>query len=228
MRFAHSFALVLAVSALSGFKTEDTFTLRQKYTKGDVQVYTASINISEDSSEILMEMKTSYKVLGVEDDGAYELEETLLSGTFKFNGEEHAMDKGVPESTKYDKDGKKVIKEGEEEEEDPISDAIDDVFGYEPKAAVKIGESWKHDGKFGEMTLTLEGKEMVESVNCLKISLKGTMDKKGANGDVTATFLIREDDFSPVLMDAKIDNPKLDSDSPQMKKIEVKMKRAKE
>ena len=53
------------------------------------------------------------------------------------------------------------------------------------------------------------------------------MDKKDTSGDVTATFLVREDDFSPVAMEAKIDNPRLDSEAPAMKKIEVKMKRAK-
>ena len=228
MKFVHSLALLTAFLTLSGFHAEDTFTLRQKYKKDDVQVYLANLSIIADDSVVEMEMKTSYKVLAADDDGAFELEETLLSGTFKFNGEEHAMDKGEPKTNKYDKDGSKIKKDGEEDEEDPVSDAIDDVFEYEPKQAVKVGETWKHDGKFGVATLTLEGREKVEEVNCLKITLKGTMDKKGASGDVTATFLIREDDFSPVVMEAKMDNPKLDSDTPLMKKIEVKMKRAKD
>ncbi len=227
MKLVHSVVLAIAITSLSGFKSEDTFTLRQKYKKDDVQVYVANLNLSSDGSEIEMEMKTSYKVLGVEDDGAYELEETLLSGSFKFNGEEQAMDPGKPKATKYDKDGTEIKKEGEVEEEDPVSDAIDDVFEYEPKGAVKIGETWKHEGKFGTMDLTLEGKEKVEDVDCLKITLKGKMDKKDTSGDVTATFLVREDDFSPVAMEAKIDNPRLDSEAPAMKKIEVKMKRAK-
>jgi hypothetical protein len=228
MKLVHSIALVTAFFALSGFRADDTYTLRQKYKKDEVQIYVANLNITAEDSVVEMEMKTSYKVLGVEEDGAYELEETLLSGTFKFNGEEHAMEKGEPKANKYDKVGTKIKKDGEEEEEDPVSDAIDDVFEYEPKEPVKVGDTWKHEGNYGVMTLTLDGREKVEDVDCLKITLKGTMDKKGATGDVTATFLIRADDFSPVTMDAKIENPKLDSDSPAMKKIEVKMKRAKE
>jgi hypothetical protein len=228
MKLVHSVALVIAIAALCGFKSEDTFTLRQKYKKDNVQVYVAHLTMSSDGSEIEIETKTSYKVLGVEEDGAYELEETLLSGSFKFNGEEQPMDPEKPKATKYDKDGAEVKKEGEAEEENPVSDAIDDVFEYEPKGAVKIGETWKHEGKFGTMELTLEGKEKVDDVDCLKITLKGKMDKKDTSGDVTATFLVREDDFSPVVMDAKFDNPRLDSDDPTMKKIEVKIKLAKE
>lgn len=229
MKLVHSIAFLTAVFALSGFRADDTFTLRQKYKKDDVQIYVANLNISADDTEVEMEMKTSYKVLGVEEDGAYELEETLLSGKFKFNGMEQPMDKGEPKASKYDKEGTKIKKEGDDEDEDdPVSKAIDDVFEYEPKEAVKVGDTWKHEGNYGTMNLKLEGKEKVEGVDCLKISLKGTMDKKDSSGEVTATFLIREDDFSPVLMDAKIENPKLDAESPAMKKIEVKMKRAKE
>ena len=228
MKLVHSFALVLAISAVSGFKYDDTFSLKQKFKKDDVQIYQANLNISAEDSEVAIEMKNSYKVLSVEDDGAYEVEETLLSGTFKFNGEEHAMEKGEPKASKFDKEGKKVKKADDEDSNDPVSLLVDDVFEYEPKAAVKIGETWKREGDFGTMTLTLEGKEKVGDVDCLKITLKGTIDKKDAAGEVSGIFLIRVDDFSPEKMEAKIENPKLDADSPAMKKIEVKMTRAKE
>ncbi len=229
MKLVHSFAVALVIASLSGFRSDDTFTLRQIYKKDEVEVFQSNLNLSSEGTEFEMDMKTSYKVLAVEEDGAYELEETLLSGTFKVNGEEQAMEKGEPKATKYDKDGKEVKKQGsDEEEDDPMSQVIDDVFNYEPKSAVKIGESWKRDGDFGTMTLTLEGKEKVGEVECLKIALKGTINKKDATGDVSGTFFVRADDFSPEKMEAKIDNPKLMADEPAMKKIEVKMIRVKE
>lgn len=229
MKLAHSFALILAISAISGFRSEDTYTLKQKYVKDDVQVYLANLNMSAEDSEIAVEMKNSYKVLKVEDDGGYEVEETLLSGTFKFNGEEHAMEKGEPKAKKYDKAGKAIKKEGDDDEtDDPVSKVMDDVFEYEPKEAVKIGDTWKHEGEYGTMTLVLEGKEKIGDVDCLKITLKGTMDKKDSSGDVTGTFYVRESDFSPEKMEAKVENPKLDADTPAMKKIELKMVRSKE
>lgn len=229
MKLAHSMALVLAISAICGFKSEDTFTLKQKYKKDDVSFYVANFNISSEDSEVAIEMKNSFKVLSVEEDGAYEVEETLLSGMFKFNGEEHAMEKGEPKNKKYDKNGKEVKKEGDDEvDNDPVSKVMDDVFEYEPKEAVKIGDSWKREGEYGTMTMKLEGKEKVGDVDCLKITMSGTIDKKDAAGSVTGTYLVRESDFSPEKMEAKIDNPKLDADSPAMKKIELKMVRVKE
>ena len=86
MKLVHSFALVLAIFALSGFRSEDMYLLKQKYAKDDVAIYQANLNISAEDSEVAIEMKNSYKVLSVESDGAYEVEETLLSGTMKFNG----------------------------------------------------------------------------------------------------------------------------------------------
>ena len=229
MKLIHSFALVLAISALSGFRSDDTYSLKHKILKGEEVVYQANLNISAEGSEVEMDMKMKNKVLSLEEDGAYELEETLLSGTFKLNGDEHPMDKGEPKATKYDKDGKKIKKEGSEEDEvDPVSKVMDDVFEIEPKAAVKIGEIWKLEGEYGTMTLTLEGKEKVGEVECLKINLKGTIDKKDATGDVTGTFLIRADDFSPEVMEAKIENAKIDPETPPMKKIEFKLTRVKE
>ena len=201
MKLVHSFALVLAIFALSGFRSEDMYLLKQKYAKDDVAIYQANLNISAEDSEVAIEMKNSYKVLSVESDGAYEVEETLLSGTMKFNGEEHAMDKGEPKANKYDKNGKKIKKEGDDEDDnDPVSQVIDDVFDYEPKAAVKVGETWTREGDYGTMTLTLEGKEKVGDVDCLKVTLKGKMDKKDTSGDVSGTFYIRESDFSPEKM----------------------------
>ena len=229
MKLMRSFALVLMVSALSGFRSDDTYTLKHKILKGEEAVFQANLNISAEGSEVEMDMKTKNKVLSLEDDGAYELEETLLSGTFKVNGEEHPMDRGEPKATKYDKDGKKVKKEGaDDEDNDPISKLMDDVFEFEPKAAVKVGEVWLLEGEYGTMTLTLEGKEKVGEVDCLKITLKGKIDKKDAAGDVSGTFLIRVDDFSPEVMEAKIENPKVEADAPPIKKIEFKLTRVKE
>ena len=229
MKLAHSLGIVVAIAALSGFKSDDTFSLKQTYKKDDVAIFMQSLHISAEDSEVEMEMKTQDKVLNVADDGAYEIEETLLSGTFKFNGEEQAMEKREPKSSKYDKEGKKVKIEGENDEQnDPIALVIEDVFDYEPKAAVKVGETWKHEGDYGTMTLTLEAKEKVGDIDCLKVTVKGKLDKKDTSVDVSATFYIRESDFSPEKMEGKIENPKLDADSPAMKKIEIKMNRVKE
>ena len=230
MKLAHSLAIVVAITALSGFKSDDTFSLKQTYKKDDVAIFMQSLHISAEDSEVEMEMKTQDKVLNVADDGAYEIEETLLSGMYKYNGEEHAMEKGEPKASKYDKDGKKVKKEGEDDESDndPVVLVVEDVFDYEPKAAVKVGDTWKHEGEYGTMTLTLEAKEKVGDIDCLKITVKGALDKKDSSGDVSATFYIRESDFSPEKMEGTIENPKLDAEGPAMKKIEIKMTRVKE
>ncbi len=229
MKLVHSLTLVLAISAISGFRSDDTFSLKHKVTKDEVLVSQRTINISAEDSEIMMDMKTKEKVLRVEEDGAYEIEESLLSGTLKFNGEEQAMEKGEPKATKYDKDGKEIKKEGSTDEEaDPVADVLNDVLDFEPKEPVKVGETWKHDGEFGVMEMTLEGREKVGEVDCLKVTVKGKLSKKDTVGDVTGTFYIRADDFSPQKMEAKIENPKLDADAPAMKLIEIKMTRTTE
>ncbi len=229
MKLVHSLALVLAVTSLLGFRSDDTFTLKHKVKKDEVLVSQRTLNLSAEESEILMDMKIKEKVLSVEEDGAYEIEESLLSGTLKVNGEEQAMDKDEPKATKYDKNGKEIKKEGAPPEEvDPVADILNDVLDFEPKEAVKIGDTWKHDGDFGVMEITLESREKVGDVDCLKITLKGKLSKKDTVGDVTGTFYIRADDFSPEKMEAKIENPKVKADASAMKLIEIKMTRATE
>jgi len=225
VKLAHPLLFVLVVSALVGFRTDDTYTLKQKFKKDEVATYQATFNTSAEDSELVFDMKNRYKVLSVEEDGAYEMEETLLEGMFKFNGEEQAMEKGEPKIRKYDKEGNEVKKDDEEEDDDdPMTNIIEQVFDYEPTKAVKIGETWDLETDYTTIHATLEGKEKVGDVECLKITIKATLSKKDTAGDVTGTFYIRTSDFSPEKMEAKIDNPKLDAET-TMKKIEMKMVR---
>lgn len=224
MRFSRLALLPVVVLSLSGFRPDDSYTLKQKYAKDQVETYQASFTVSAEGAEFEASMKNRYKVLSVESDGAYEIEETTLEGNLKMNGEEQAMEKSEPKVRKYDKDGKEVKKDGEEEDNDPVSDLVDEVFDFEPDHAVKVGDSWDLDTTYGTIHATLESKEKVGEVDCLKVTIKGTLTKKDSAGDVTGTFFVRASDFSPEKMEAKVDNPKLSADE-QLKKIEIKMNR---
>lgn len=225
VKLVHPLSFLIAVVALSGFKSDETFTLKQKYKKDDVATYHQTFNASAEDSEFSVDMKNRFKVLSVEEDGAYEVEETMLEGTFKVNGDEMPMEKGDPKVRKFDKEGKEVKKaDDEEDEDDPVSKIVEDVFDYEPKNPVKIGETWDIDSEFTTIHAKLEGKEKVGDVECFKITIQATLSKKDTSGDVTGTFYVRADDFSPEKMEAKVDNPKLDAET-TMKKIEMTMTR---
>ena len=225
MRLARTLFFLVAVTAMSGFRSDDTFTLKQKYKKDDVATYQLNFNASAEGTEIVFNVKNKYKVLSVEEDGAYEMEETLVEGTVKYNGDEQAMEKEEPKNHKYDKDGKEIKKdEDKDDEDDPISKIVGDVFDFEPDQAVKIGDTWDRETTYTTIHATLEGKEKVGDVDCLKITIKATLSKKDTAGEVVGTFYVRASDFSPEKMEASIDNPKLDAET-TMKKIEMKMTR---
>lgn len=225
VRIIHSACVLIMVSALMGFRADDTYSLKQKYNKDDVATYQMSFGITTDEGDISFSTKNRFKVLSVDEDGAYEMEETMLGGTLKAGGEEQAMEAEDPKIRKYDKDGKEIKEnKDDEEEEDPVSKVVDDVLSFEPDHAVKIGETWDREGDYGTIHAKLEGKEKLGDVDCLKITVKSTLSKKDASGEVSATFFVRESNFTPEKVEATMENANL-GEGVVMKKIEMKMER---
>jgi hypothetical protein len=226
VKFAHPIALFVALAAMSGFKADDTYTLKQAYKKDDLAVYRMILNFESDEGEVIFNVKNQYKILSVEEDGGYEMEETLLEGLLKVAGEEVKMDKEEPKVNKYDKDGKRIKKEGDEDEDekDPMSELIGEVFDYEPKEAVKVGQTWDVDCDYGTIHATLEAKEKVGDVECLKVTTKCKIEKKDASGEVSGTYYVRASDFSLEKLEVNIENPNL-GEGMAMKKIHATMNR---
>lgn len=225
MKFAHPIALFVALAAMSGFKAEDTYSLKHVYKKDDLAIYRMILNFESEEGDVVFNVKSQYKILSVEEDGGYEMEETLLEGLLKAGGQEVTMDKEEAKVSKYDKDGNKIKKEGEEEEEqDPMSDLIGEVFDYEPKEAVKVGQTWDRECDYGTIHATLEAKEKVGEVECFKITTKCKIEKKDASGDVSGTFYVRASDFSLEKLEVNIENPNL-GEGMAMKKIHSTMAR---
>ena len=101
-----------------------TYTLKQKPVAGHESILKMKMNLESSDLNLDMKSESLYKVTKVEDDGSFEMETTVLEGTVTLNGEENVIPKGEPEKSKYDKDGNEIKKEGEEPDEDPISEMI--------------------------------------------------------------------------------------------------------
>ncbi len=222
MKLSRLLPLSIAVLSLAGFRADDTYTLKQVYKKDAVETYESEMTIVDDMSEIQLKSKDRYKVVSVAEDGAYEMEETTLEGTMKVNGQESAVEKTDPVVHKYDKDGKEVKKEGDDED-DPVSNLMSDLISEEPDHAVKVGESWDKEIDAGTLHCKLEGIEKVGDQDCLKLSIKGKLSKKDTSGESDGTIFVRVSDFSLQKLEVTLDNPKIGEAS--MKKIELKMTR---
>jgi hypothetical protein len=209
-----SLALLTLIAPFFQPIQDDTYSLKYKEVVGDESLYEINMDMEFEGFQMTMFMKHKVKVLKVEEDGAYEAEETSLEGVMKFNGTEQAIPAEEPKINKYDKNGKSIKKEGEEEDEDPMSQLLDALDEVDPEKPVKIGEEWTTKNKMVEVKAKLVGKEVNDEVPCLKVELSGKVIGEGTAGDITGTVYLRASDFKMKSAEFKLDNAKLDAESP--------------
>lgn len=219
MKLARPVLFLVALTALAGFRSDETYTLKQLPVKGEEQTVSIEMHLTVEDTDMTIEGKSHSKVTIVNDDGSYEQEETNLESKQTVNGEVQELGKQEPKIVKYDKNGKRI--KAEDEPDDPLLNALKDVFDSEPVHAVKIGESWTHDGEYGSATMQLVGPEKVGDVDCLKLTMKGSLSKKDSAGDGEGTIYLRAKDFRMEKAEMKIENLKI-GEGPVIKKIEVK------
>lgn len=178
--------LLLSSLSVAGFQaqTADTYTLVHKHTLGELQAITMKIEGKFGEVNFVSTVDLSQKVTEVAEDGGYTVEITSGDTKTTVNGEEVPADDSDEPKTKtqkYDAKGKRILAEGEEEtDEGPIGSAFD----YEPKAPVKIGDTWKPEKTKADgpepLDWTLTGKEELGGKEVLVIEGKGT----GENGEM--------------------------------------------
>jgi hypothetical protein len=212
-----AFALTALLSISGVSMQEETYSLRYKVLPDDIFHYKSNLGMEFEGMKVSVENKFRVKVLKVEEDGSYEIEETVLEGLAKFNGEEQAMEASEPKKVKIGADGKRVKEEGDEDEDDLVSLLLATAVDFEPKAAVKIGDSWDIPGKVCEGKFKLAGKEERASVPCLKIEMIGKVVSDGGAGDVTGTVFLRAKDFKLIASELQVENFKQDPESPSGK-----------
>lgn len=222
MTLARPVFFVLLAASLFGFRSDDTFSLVPKRVKGDVLNYQMTMNISAGSVQVVIHGKSRIKVLSVEEDGGYELEESMVEGKMTANGNEQELPVTEPKPQKYDKHGKRIKKDGEGDNEDPSAKVLGDAMDYIPDHVVKIGETWTREFEFGTVKSKLEGKEKVGEVDCLKVSVETTL-KSG--GTASATFFVREADSSIEKGTTKFEHP-TSADGTGPTRIETEIVRA--
>ena len=179
MRRALLPVLFLSALAATGFRApgalEDTYSLIHKHTLGEVQTVTMKLEGKFEDFSLISLATLSQKVTEVAADGGYTVEITTSDEKTTVNGEDVPDDgEATPVKTqKYDSKGN-LIKDGSEEESE--DSAIDVAFEYEPKAPVKMGETWtpeKEEGEPQPIDWTLTGKEEVDGKELLVIEGKG-------------------------------------------------------
>jgi hypothetical protein len=219
-------ALPIMLLTLVATPQDATYTLKQKPVAGHESILKMKMNLESSDLNLDMKSESLYKITKVEDDGSFEMETTVLEGTVTLNGEENVIPKGEPEKSKYDKDGNEIKKEGEEQDEDPISEMINVLAEFEPKKAVKVGDTWELKSKYGTLTGKLEGKESYAKIDCLKITVSGKFTEKGAGGTVEGTILLNSKDFDLEKLKFTVENAKLSEEMPEAKfKFELERKR---
>lgn len=218
-----AFALSSLCLLLVGFQ-DVTYTLREVPVLGSESSFKVAMKMEAPSLNLSMAFDTTMKISKLEADGAFEIESTMTNTKTTINGEEITGEDQTLETTKYDKDGKKIKDESEEDEPDPFSDAIDAIMQYEPKTAVKSGDTWERESEFGTLTLKLTGTRKEDGVDVLVISTSGTLDKKDVSGEVKGIHLIRVKDFSVQKSEVTVTNAKFDPES-EAGKLELLIER---
>jgi hypothetical protein len=217
MMLAKAFALLVLTASTVTMGQDETFSLRYKEVAGDESIVNVELGMEYEGFAMTMKTKSKVKVTKVEADGAYEAEETLIEGTMKFNGEEQAIDDKETQIYKYDKDGNRIKKEGEEDERDPIEELIDEFTELGPEKPVKIGDEWERKTKHLESKIKLATKEVFDEVDCLKIDMTSKVIGEGSNGAMSGTVHLRAKDFRLKGVDLSVTDLKLGEEGPSGK-----------
>lgn len=218
-------ALPIAVASLFLLAFQDTtYSLKEKPVMGAESSYKVNMQMEMSDIKVIIDYETAAKITKVEDDGAYEVESKMTNTKTTFNGEEVAGE-DTTETTKYNKDGEEVKdSNAEEDEPDPFSEAVNAVLKYEPKAPVKVGDSWDRETEFGIVVLKLTGTRKEDGVDVLVVSSSGHFDKKDVTAEFKGIHLLRTNDFSLQKSEMSISNAKFDAES-EAGKVEIKIER---
>lgn len=171
--------LAIASLAAFGFRSlpDDSYSLVHKHVLNETQAVTMKIEGKFGDMNFVSTVDLAQKVTEVAEDGGYTVEVTSGDTKATVNGESvDTGDSGSPntKTVKYDAKGKEIKSATDEKKE---KDATDIAFDYEPKAPVKIGESWtpekEDEGDPDPLEWTLTGKETVDGKELLVVEGKG-------------------------------------------------------
>lgn len=195
--------IALATLLLGLPAQEQTFDFKTKQIVGRETVVSNILSIESSQVNVEIKVENKTKVLTVESDGAYSVELTVLGGSQTANGQTSEIPAQEARTFKYDKDGEMVVSENDPPlPANPFTALGELLTKIEPKAPVKIGDSWESKSKYGKFTVKLVGKEKHRKVDCLKLTVSGEIAKDDLSGKADATMWLLEKDYTLVEAEA--------------------------
>jgi hypothetical protein len=189
---------MIGFMATSMIAPQQAYTLFHRPKQGEVADYSIRLLVANESLDVKISSEVKGTCLKVHEDGSWEMESKMVSGSISVNGAERPLDLSPPVTFKYDKFGKTAKDDSENK---PITNIITLAYGFEPKSPVKLDDSWKSESDYGPMTVRLDSKIKQESKDLLKLIISGKVEKlmtpgSASGGAVKGTILVDENDAS--------------------------------
>ena len=186
-RFAIGAVLLAAAVGASALVADYTFAHTPKV--GAVAKYKMQGVFDFEGQEITFMASTTNKIVKVNDDGSYVIEENQTDAKVVFGGQEMDAPTGGPTTSKISADGRILDIQGDMVDSSAYRTAMMSSF-FKPAKGVKMGESWtvdvKGDDKLGSVdakaTYTIEAEETVGAWKCVRVKY----DVKETKGQIPA------------------------------------------
>lgn len=218
-------ALLFAIP-LCGFQASDkTYSLAFKPKLNQEMKYLVTAQVDADDLHLKIKVKQTLKVIKIEADGGYQLEDRESDGVAKVGEQEEAVppDQFHVTVTKYDAKGFQIVEPKKKgDDSDNQFSFLSSLIMDPPEKPVAIGGTWTQtepaDEKAGEpgskFTYVLKGFDKIGGVEVLDIhftmkQLTGT-DNVKSEGD----YFVATDDFRLVRYEMSGENVKLGEDGP--------------
>jgi hypothetical protein len=202
----------LAVSA-SAFAVVDGLSVARKPKEGEQIRYRMTADVDFGGMAIKAKFLVAEKVVKIESDGTYKVEQSQLEGKIDMNGQEQELPGGGATTTIYTKDGSVKEISGDQTTPDTYRMANLGVV-IDPGKTLNVGDTWTHeikaDSKTGAVAAKAEykvlGEEKVGNWDTVKVQVKvkETEGTEPAGND--GTIWISKADGSTVKLDQKWTN----------------------
>ncbi len=212
--------ILLGLSILLAVAQAGDYTIFKKPKAGDSAKFQMKADLRIDSSPVKLAGVVVEKIIKVETDGTYTVEESQLSGKITFKDQEIDAPKTPPATTRFKPTGE-VLDFVNEQGKHDVRVANLTVFKL-PTKAVKTGESWVWEQK-GDKTLesvsirglyTIGTEEMIGKRKCLKMKQTITETEGIDPASVESTVWYDMEDWSEVKRVSKWTNLPMAGGSP--------------
>ncbi|HZH99344.1 MAG TPA: hypothetical protein VEX38_10265, partial [Fimbriimonadaceae bacterium] len=166
------FAAVVVSTALAG----GMFSLKRQCKVGETAVYRVNVDLKYEELSASLSLLQTEKVVKVQPDGSYTIEETASEGKMTTRGEERPMPDGKPVLSQYTATGS--LRSIQEDEPDPFAYRKANLVSFvAADKHVGVGDSWEHVHEAAEKRgvpaslskYTIEAEESVLGMEALRV-----------------------------------------------------------